>query len=154
MAKIYVGDMTKSVYDTKLKNTDVFDYIDKCVKDTLDEFTFDDEPRSDSDNPVKSRGIYSAIEAVSKNAATYFHTVTLTADGWVDGLQTVPVPNISDDETLQLIQPIPSIAGQSDYYDSGVKGIAQDNGELTFSASEIPEQDLTVYIVIKDITGV
>ena len=91
-------------------------------------------------------------EAVSGKAArSKYVPITLTAAGWSNGQQTVAVAGVLADETKQLIQPVPALASQSEYDSCGVKATAQAANSLTFSATETPTSDLTVYVVIAEV---
>lgn len=79
--------------------------------------------------------------------------VTLNAAGWSDNTQTVTVSGVSDDETAQLIQPMPSAASQAAYIEAGILCIGQAEGSLTFSCETAPTADLTVYVVITEVTA-
>lgn len=78
-------------------------------------------------------------------------SVILTAAGWSDNSQTVTVSGVLADETKQLIQPIPAIASQSDYYEAGILCTGQAADQLTFTCKELPTKDLTVYVVIQGV---
>ena len=56
------GDMLKSVYDKGNKSTDIFQYVDDAVANV--QITTDDEVTEESPNPVKSSGIYKALQNV------------------------------------------------------------------------------------------
>ena len=190
--------------------------------------TFDDVPTSGSNNPVKSGGIYSAISArrdvfvatygtttnaeitaacnagklciVMRNDVIYVlaiyeakngvHTrdrftsafayyidevyvdntgwhayvynhqsrikyvqITLAANAWSSSQQTVTVTGIKSDETEQLIQPVPASASRAAYEAAGVKATAQATGSLTFSCESTPATDLTVYVIITEVSA-
>lgn len=80
-------------------------------------------------------------------------SVTLTASGWANGVQTVAVEGVSADETAQLIQPVPSAASQAAYIKAGVLCTGQADGKLTFTADAAPAEDLTVYVVIQEVAA-
>lgn len=54
------GDMVKSVYDPQNKNTDIFNYVDEAVQGVT--ITTDETPAQDSENPVQSGGVYTALQ--------------------------------------------------------------------------------------------
>ena len=78
--------------------------------------------------------------------------VILTASGWTGTsapyTQTVTVSGVLEDETLQLIQPVSAAASRTAYAEAGVYASAQAADSLTFSCSEKPAEDLTVYVVV------
>lgn len=71
------GDMEKAVYDTKGVGQDIYEYVDNAVANVQPELTFDDVPTANSSNPVKSGGIYDALEGKAE----------LGEDGKVDPAQ-------------------------------------------------------------------
>ena len=84
-----------------------------------------------------------------------FVSVSLTASGWdaTALTQTVEVSGVSDDETVQLIQPVPSAASQAAYIEAGILCTGQAEGSLTFTAETAPTADLTVYVVITEVAA-
>ena len=79
--------------------------------------------------------------------------VTLTASGWVDGVQTVEISGVLADENDQLIQPVPAMASQAAYIEAGILCTGQAANSLTFTATTAPTDDLTVYVVITEVTA-
>ena len=81
-------------------------------------------------------------------------TVTLSSTGWdsTAKTQTVAVPGVLADETKQLITPVPAMASQSAYYEAGIKCTGQAANSLTFTVDAVPTADLTVYVVIQEVT--
>ena len=82
-------------------------------------------------------------------------SVTLTASGWNSSAktQTVTVNGVLADESAQVIQPIPAIASQSAYNAAGILATGQAANSITFTASTVPTADLSVYIVITEVTA-
>lgn len=80
-------------------------------------------------------------------------TITLAAASWINKAQTVTVQGVSADETAQLIQPVPASASMAAYYDAGVLATGQAANSLTFSCEEVPTADLTVYVVITEVSA-
>lgn len=80
-------------------------------------------------------------------------TVTLSASGWdsTAKTQTVTATGVLAYETAQLIQPTPAITSQNAYYESGILCTGQAEDSLTFTATTVPTEDLTVYVVIQDV---
>ena len=79
--------------------------------------------------------------------------VTLTAAGWSDNAQTVTVSGVLADETAQLIQPMPSAASQAAYIEAGILCTGQAANSLTFTAETAPTANLTVYVVLTEVTA-
>lgn len=82
-------------------------------------------------------------------------SVTLTASGWNSSAktQTVTVSGVLADESAQVIQPIPAIASQSAYNAAGILATGQAADSITFTATTIPTADLSVYVVITEVTA-
>lgn len=99
-------------------------------------------------------GFNSAGVAVAVSAPTpVYRTVTLTTSAWSSNTQTVTVQGVSATETDQLIQPVPAIASQSAYYAAGIMCTGQEANSLTFTCQETPTADLTVYVVIQEVSA-
>ena len=81
-------------------------------------------------------------------------SVTLAAASWdsTAKTQTVTVTGVSATETAQMITPTPALASQTAYYDAGILCTGQAANSLTFTADTIPTADLTVYVVIQEVT--
>lgn len=94
-----------------------------------------------------------ANKAYVDSKAPQYRTVTLTASGWSSNTQTVTVQGVSATETDQLIQPVPAIASQSAYYAAGILCTGQAENSLTFTCTETPTADLTVYVVIQEVSA-
>lgn len=105
---------------------------------------------SDGDKQID----YTALANLPPKPQSY--TVTLYSSKWDSSelTQTVTVQGVSENETTQLIQPMPSISSMTDYRAFGVKCISQKKDKLIFSADNIPDVDLTIYVVIQDVESV
>ena len=81
-------------------------------------------------------------------------SVTLTKSGWnlSAKTQTVTVSGVLADESAQVIQPIPAIASQSAYNAAGIMATGQAANSVTFTATTVPTADLSVYVVITEVT--
>ena len=80
-------------------------------------------------------------------------SVTLAAANWSNGAQTVTVTGVKADETAQLIQPVPASASRSAYEAAGIRATAQAANSLTFSCDTTPSGDLTVYVIITEVSA-
>ena len=82
-------------------------------------------------------------------------SVTLTKSGWNSSAktQTVTVNGVSADESAQVIQPIPAIASQSAYNAAGILATGQAANSVTFTATTVPKANLSVYVVITEVTA-
>lgn len=99
-------------------------------------------------------GFNSAGEAVSVSAPIpAYRTVTLPASSWSSNIQTVTVQGVLADESAQLIQPMPAIASQSAYYAAGILCTGQAANSLTFTCATVPTENLTVYVVMQEVSA-
>lgn len=97
-------------------------------------------------------GFNSAGVAVAVSAPTpVYRTVTLPASGWSSNTQTVTVNGVLADESAQLIQPMPAVASQQAYMTAGIYCSGQAANSLTFTCSEVPTENITIYVVITEV---
>lgn len=80
-------------------------------------------------------------------------SVTLLASGWADNAQTVTVTGVLADETKQLIQPMPAIDSQDAYVSAGIICSGQAENQLTFKCSTVPTEDISLFVVITEVTA-
>ena len=80
-------------------------------------------------------------------------TVTLSASGWASNSQTVTVQGVVADETAQLIQPMPAIASQAAYMAAGIYCSGQAANSLTFTCQTAPTENITVYVVMQEVSA-
>ena len=80
-----------------------------------------------------------------------YRQITLAAANWSNSTQTVTVTGVSATETDQLIQPVPASASRSAYQAAGVQATAQAANSLTFTCTETPSSDLTVYVCLTEL---
>ena len=82
------------------------------------------------------------------------HAVVLSSSSWdsMTNSQIVTVSGVKALEGEQIIHPIPSLASQAAYYDAGILCTAQETDSLTFTAETVPTDDLTVYVVIQEVS--
>ena len=81
------------------------------------------------------------------------HTVTLPESSWVSNQQTVWLADVAAEETAQSRMASPASASATAYYDADIMLTGQAAGSLTFSCNEVPTSDLTVYVVIMEVTA-
>lgn len=111
--------------------------------------------RSDA-NSVSTAVLYKDNDSIfyqtQKISATR-RTVTLSSTGWTASgdvyTQTATVSGVSATETAQEIHVTPATASMTAYMEAGVYASAQAANRITFTASEKPTADLTVYAVIR-----
>lgn len=110
---------------------------------------------------VENKKIYTATLSFDADSISYDvrnisatqRTVTLSSTGWTASgdvyTQTATVSGVSATETAQEIHVTPATASMTAYMESGVYASAQAANQITFTASEKPAVDLTVYAVIR-----
>ena len=101
----------------------------------------------------KAQDVYAYTDDAVNAAKPKSVPVTLTASGWVDRVQTVAISGMLADETSQLIQPVPALTSQASYIEAGILCTGQAIDSLTFTATTAPTDDLTVYVVITEVTA-
>lgn len=104
---------------------------------------------------LTAKNVQDAIEEVNEkiSSAPKSVSITLPASGWSSNTQTVTVQGVLADETAQLIQPMPAIASQNAYISAGVICSGQAANSLTFTCQTVPTEDLSVYVVIQEVTA-
>ena len=110
---------------------------------------------------IDSKKIYTATLCSGDEAVSYDtcyvsatqRTVTLSSTRWTASgdvyTQTATVSGVSATETTQEIHVTPATASMTAYMESVVYASAQASNRITFTASEKPTADLTVYVVIR-----
>ena len=110
---------------------------------------------------VENKKIYTATLSFDADSISYDvrnisatqRTVTLSSTGWTASedvyTQTATVSGVSATETAQEIHVTPATASMTAYMEAGVYASAQAANQITFTASEKPTADLTVYAVIR-----
>lgn len=81
----------------------------------------------------------------------YAAQVTLYGSGWQDNKQTVSVSGVIADETKQMLQPVPSNSDLMKFKNSGIFILSSSEGSVTFSCDEVPDSDLTIYVVMTEL---
>ena len=89
----------------------------------------------------------------AKAAKPTVRTLTLSTAGWdsTAKTQTVTCAGVLSDEAAQLITVTPALASQSAYLEAGVRCTAQAADALTFTATTVPTEELTVYAAIQSL---
>ncbi len=119
------------------------------------QFKINESPLTQAQMDALNSGITAAILAALQNKQEPIKSaaVTLTAGGWQNNAQTVTVSGILADETKQLIQPVPSAGSREAYLEANVMATAQAANSLTFTCDTVPSGNLTVYIIITEVTA-
>ena len=102
---------------------------------------------------LTSDNVQDAIEEVNAKATPKSVSITLSASDWSDNMQGVTVNGVLADEAKQLIQPMPAVASQSAYYAAGIMCTGQAANSLTFTCQTVPTENLTVYVVIQEVSA-
>ena len=101
----------------------------------------------------KAQDVYAYTDNAVNASKPKSVTVTLTVSGWVGGVQTVAISGVLADENAQLIQPVPALTSQAAYIEAGILCTGQAENSMTFTATTSPTDDLTVYVVITEVTA-
>ena len=99
------------------------------------------------------------VEAVQNTlgvSAPKAKLVTLTVAGWDSSAKTqsVTVSGILDDESKQMIIPMPATASMTAYNDAGIQCTGQAENTLTFTADTVPTEAIQVYVTYQDVISV
>lgn len=171
------GDMLASVYDPKGKAQDVFQYADakasaaKSAADTAltnaKKYT-DDKiaaiPTPDVSGQIETHNIsenahadkFAAVNAAIGNLTPSACKVTLTASGWdsTAKTQSATVSGVLEDESKQLIMPMPAGTSMSAYNEAGIQMVAQAANTVTFTADTVPTTSIDVWVVFQNVNDV
>ena len=82
--------------------------------------------------------------------------VTLTASGWdsTAKTQSATVSGVLEDESKQLIIPMPAGTSMSAYNEAGIQMTAQTANTVTFTADTVPSADVEVWVVVQAVNDV
>ena len=82
--------------------------------------------------------------------------VTLTASGWdsTAKTQSATVSGVLEDESKQLIMPMPAGTSMSAYNEAGIQMTAQAANTVTFTADTVPKVDVEVWVVVQSVNDV
>ena len=132
---------TESEVNTKLES-----YLPKSGGTLTGALTLKGEPTADLQAATKKY-----VDDSAKSIKAKAHKITLTVAGWdsTAKTQSATVSGVSATETAQEIHVTPATASMTAYIESGVYASAQAANQITFTASEKPTTDLTVYAVIR-----
>lgn len=93
------------------------------------------------------------VEDAGAATPVKYVSISIPASGWSNNQQAVTVTGVLADESKQLIQLIPALSSQTNYYNAGVLGIAQSENSITFSCETVPTVDLNVYVTITEVSA-
>ena len=82
--------------------------------------------------------------------------VTLAASGWDSSAKTqsATVSGVLEDESKQLIMPMPAGTSMSAYNAAGIQMTAQAANTVTFTADTVPTADVEVWVVVQSVNDV
>lgn len=82
--------------------------------------------------------------------------VTLTASGWDSSAKTqsATVFGVLEDESKQLIMPMPAGTSMSAYNEAGIQMTAQAANTVTFTADTVPTTSIDVWVVFQNVNDV
>ena len=82
--------------------------------------------------------------------------VTLTASGWdsTAKTQSATVSGVLEDESKQLIMPMPAGTSMSAYNEAGIQMTAQAANTVTFTADTVPTTDVEVWVLVQSVNDV
>ena len=108
---------------------------DKGITSLVDSYTSTDTGKAATPKAVNE--VYKRLPVST--------SVTLTAEGWSSGTQTVSVADVTADNHV-IVAPAP--ASRDTYINSDVRCTAQGAGTLTFTAASTPTVGITVNVII------
>lgn len=99
---------------------------------------------------------FAAVNAAIGNLTPSACKVTLTASGWdsTAKTQSATVSGVLEDESKQLIMPMPAGTSMSAYNEAGIQMTAQAANTVTFTADTVPSADIEVWVVVQSVNDV
>ena len=99
---------------------------------------------------------FAAVNAAIGNLTPSACKVTLTASGWDSSAKTqsATVSGVLEDESKQLIMPMPAGTSMSAYNEAGIQMTAQAANTVTFTADTVPTANVEVWVVVQSVNDV
>lgn len=99
---------------------------------------------------------FAAVNAAIANLTPSACKVTLSASGWdsTAKTQSATVSGVLEDESKQLIMPMPAGTSMSAYNEAGIQMTAQAANTVTFTADTVPTADVEVWVVVQNVNDV
>lgn len=99
---------------------------------------------------------FAAVNAAIGNLTPSACKVTLSASGWdsTTKTQSATVSGVLEDESKQLIMPMPAGTSMSAYNEAGIQMTAQAANTVTFTADTVPTADVDVWVVVQSVNDV
>lgn len=82
---------------------------------------------------------------------TNMNAITLHSSDWTDNLQSISVSPILTDDSKQIIEVVPDKESTNIYISHGIMVIAYGSNTIKFKCAKEPDQDITVYIMVKGV---
>lgn len=104
----------------------------------------------------KKQDVFGYVNAAIGNLTPSACKVTLTASGWDSSAKTqsATVSGVLEDESKQLIMPMPAGTSMSAYNEAGIQMTAQAANTVTFTADTVPKVDVEVWVVVQSVNDV
>lgn len=108
------------------------------------------------DNPTPKSYVDNMVRKVVRNLTPSAFKVTLFASDWDSTAKTlsVTVLGVLEDESKQLIMPMPAGTSMSAYNEAGIQMTAQAANTVTFTADTVPTADVEVWVVMQAVNNV
>ena len=148
-----VGADAKGAADTALTNAKK--YTDqKIAAIPTPDVSGQIETHNTSENAHADK--FAAVNAAIGNLTPSACKVTLTASGWdsTAKTQSVTVSGVLEDESKQLIMPMPAGTSMSAYNEAGIQMTAQAANTVTFTADTVPTANVEVWVVVQAVNDV
>ena len=99
---------------------------------------------------------FAAVNAAIGNLTPSACKVTLTVSGWdsTAKTQSATVSGVLEDESKQLIMPMPAGTSMSAYNEAGIQMTAQGDNSVTFTADTVPTTAIDVWVVVQSVNDV
>lgn len=99
---------------------------------------------------------FAAVNAAIDNLTPSACKVTLSASGWDSSAKTqsATVAGVLEDESKQLIMPMPAATSMSTYNETGIQMTGQSENTVTFTADTVPSADIEVWVVVQSVNDV
>lgn len=88
-----------------------------------------------------------SLKTYVDNWSPSYKTVTLTAVGWNENVQTVDIDDVKT-ESVVFVAPEPSNVNYEPYSDAAIRCVAKGDGYLTFTCEIVPEADVLVNVAV------
>lgn len=107
---------------------------------------------NDASNMMLIDAAYWKLQQAMTGCQPQAKKITLQLSSWDDEhRQLVESPDISEDESAQLLIALPTIESREIYGNCGVDMIDQQAGAVVFSCNIVPEADVDVWLVIVNV---